>query len=201
MKKIIVWSAMDFMGAGLQSAIADSGLEPIFVSTVVELEFVLDTYPSAPLVISLLDSDYSPTEKILWLNNHVEGVERKQIALLLKRQHETLVPELLSLHHFQVIADDVRLVQLHETLLQLVVNQSLPDYSESVSSERGKLTQMEKSILRLLLQGSDIHHVSQQLAINYKTAQGHKMNAVRKLGFRNSAQLYKNLNGFRSLAC
>ncbi|WMY75319.1 LuxR C-terminal-related transcriptional regulator [Buttiauxella selenatireducens] len=194
MKSIIVWSAMDFMGAGLHSAITESGLEPVFVSTTAELEFVLEADPTVPLLISLLDSSYSPTEKILWLNHHVEDVKGKQIALLLKHQHKSLIPELL-LQHVQMVADNARLAQLHLTLLQMVMN---PGIVSSRSRERGKLTQMEKSILRLLLEGSDIRHVSQQLAINYKTAQCHKMNAVRKLGFRNSAQLYQNLSGFRS---
>lgn len=193
MKSIIVWSAMDFMGAGLHSAITESGLEPVFVSTTAELEFVLEADPTVPLLISLLDNRYSPTEKILWLNHHVEVVKGKQIALLLKHQHKSLVPELL-LHHVQMIADNARLAQLHLTLLQMVMNPGIV----GSRAERGKLTQMEKSILRLLLEGSDIRHVSQQLAINYKTAQCHKMNAVRKLGFRNSAQLYQNLSGFRS---
>lgn len=197
MKNIIVWSAMDFMGAGLHSAIIESGLEPVFVSTTAELEFVLEADPTVPLLISLLDSSYSPTEKILWLNHHVEDVKGKQIALLLKHQHKSLVPELL-LHHVQMIADNARLAQLHLTLLQMVMNPGIVSSMGTRSTERGKLTQMEKSILRLLLDGSDIRHVSQQLAINYKTAQCHKMNAVRKLGFRNSAQLYQNLSGFRS---
>lgn len=188
---------MDFMGAGLNSAIIDSGLEPIFVSTTTELRFVLETHPTVPMLISLLDSHYSLPEKILWLNHHVEDVQGKQVALLLKHQHESLVPELLS-HHFQVITDNVQLVQLHGLLLRMVENPCLPGYTENTPAERGKLTQMEKIIVRLLLQGSDIRHVSQQLAINYKTAQCHKMNAVRKLGFRNSAQLYQNLSGFRS---
>lgn len=190
---------MDFTGAGLQSAIADSGLEPVFVRSMTELPFALWVYPTAPLFINLLGSDYTPTEKILWLNKHVDGFAEKQVALLLKRQHETLVPELLSLDHFLIVADNVRMVQLHDTLLQLVVNQHRP-HGSAPATERGRLTQMEKSILRLLLQDADIHRASQQLEINYKTAQGHKMSAIRKLGFRNSAQLYKNLNGFLALA-
>lgn len=190
---------MDFTGAGLQSTIADAGFEPVFVRSMAGLQFSLRVYPQAPLFINLLDGDYSPTEKILWLNNHVDGFARKQVALLIRRQHQTLVAELLSLDHFLTVADNARVVQLHETLLQLVVNQHRPQ-AEPPTVERGRLTQMEKSILRLLLQGSDIRRVSQLLEINYKTAQGHKMSAVRKLGFRNSAQLYKNLNGFRALA-
>lgn len=190
---------MDFMGAGLRSAIADSGLEPIFVSTMAEVQFMLETDATVPLLISLLDSHYSPKEKILWLNNHVEDVRGKQVALVLKHQHESLVPELL-VHHVKMIADDAQLIQLHETLLQMVVDPGSPGYLGNKPTAHGKLTQMEKNILRLLLQGSDILHVSQQLAINYKTAQCHKMNAVRKLGFRNSAQLYQNLNGFLSFA-
>ncbi|KNC88397.1 helix-turn-helix transcriptional regulator [Trabulsiella odontotermitis] len=200
MKHIIVWSAMDFTGAGLQFAIADAGLEPVFVRSMANLPFALRVYPQAPLFINLLGNDYTPTDKILWLNNHAGGFAQKQVALLLKRQHETLVPELLSLDHFLTVVDNVCVVQLHETLLQLVVNQNRP-HGDTATIERGRLTQMEKSILRLLLQGADIRRVSQLLAINYKTAQGHKMSAVRKLGFRNSAQLYKNLNGFRALAC
>jgi DNA-binding NarL/FixJ family response regulator len=199
MKRIIVWSAMDFMGAGLRSAIADTGLEPIFVSTMAEVQLLLETDATVPLLISLLDSHYTPTEKILWLNNHVEDVRGKQVAMLLKHQHESLVPELL-VHHVQMIADNVQLIQLHEALLQMMLSPGLPGYSGNKPTARGKLTPMEKSILRLLLQGSDILHVSQQLAIHYKTAQCHKMNAVRKLGFRNSAQLYQNLNGFRSFS-
>ncbi|WHP32319.1 LuxR C-terminal-related transcriptional regulator [Trabulsiella odontotermitis] len=199
MKQIIVWSTMDFTGAGLQSAIAVSGLEPVFVCSMAALQFALRVYPTAPLFINLLGNDYTPTEKILWLNNHVDGFAEKQVALLLRRQHETLVPELLLLENCLIVTDNVRLVQLHETLLQLVVNQYRP-YGDAPTAERGRLTQMEKSILRLLLQDADIRRASQQLEINYKTAQGHKMRAIRKLGFRNSAQLYKNLNGFRALA-
>lgn len=190
---------MDFTGAGLQAAIADCGFEPLFVRSMAELHLALKVYPATPLFINLLGSDYTPTDKILWLNNHVDSVAVRQVALLLRRQHEALVPELLSLENCLIVADNVRVMQLHETLLQLVVNQYRP-HGDAPTTERGRLTQMEKSLLRLLLQDADIRRASQQLAINYKTAQGHKMSAIRKLGFRNSAQLYKNLNGFRALA-
>lgn len=92
--------------------------------------------------------------------------------------------------------------QVHEQgafLAPGVAAEMLRDYAEA-GGETPRLTEREREVLRLVVEGKSNKEIAQQLVISPKTASVHRTNIMEKLGVRNSAELVRYVMEHRLLA-
>ena len=92
--------------------------------------------------------------------------------------------------------------QVHEQgafLAPGVAAEMLRDYA-AAGGETPRLTEREREVLRLVVEGKSNKEIAQQLVISPKTASVHRTNIMEKLGVRNSAELVRYVMEHRLLA-
>jgi DNA-binding NarL/FixJ family response regulator len=92
--------------------------------------------------------------------------------------------------------------QVHEQgafLAPGVAAEMLRDYA-ATGGETPRLTEREREVLRLVVEGKSNKEIAQQLVISPKTASVHRTNIMEKLGVRNSAELVRYVMEHRLLA-
>jgi DNA-binding NarL/FixJ family response regulator len=92
--------------------------------------------------------------------------------------------------------------QVHEQgafLAPGVAAEMLRDYAATGGGETPRLTEREREVLRLVVEGKSNKEIAQQLVISPKTASVHRTNIMEKLGVRNSAELVRYVMEHRLL--
>lgn len=80
---------------------------------------------------------------------------------------------------------------LSASLVDMVVEDYVLRVSPEKKSELSKLTPREKEILQLIVDGKSSKEIAYDLNISIKTADAHKLQIMRKLGFSNVVELIK----------
>ena len=93
------------------------------------------------------------------------------------------------------------LTTVEEALSRPNVTRGDPDEIRRFNARQARLTQREREVLALLLEGLPTKGIAQQLRISLRTAEHHRAAAIKRMGARNISELMrmafiaKNLNG------
>lgn len=186
---IKIYTSDNFLGRVIQSYI-HSISDSVFTS---DSQTFIETVPALSsdiIFVNLISSQLSPLKTIQYINTKVPRGDNMIIVIIVDSRDISMC-ENIVLNQRVVILDLSAPLSYYSDIIKN--NSSI---SENIK-QNSKLTSKQRTVLCFLLDGCSIQEISKKLQCNSKTIYTHRNNIIKKINFKNTAELNKSIARLR----
>ncbi len=186
---IKIYTSDNILGRVIQSYI-HSISDSVFTS---DIQTFIETEPALSsdiIFVNLISSQLSPLKTIQFINTKLPG-DDNMIIVIIVDSCDISMCENMILNQSVVILDLSAPLSYYSDIIKN--NSSI---SENIK-QNSKLTSKQRTVLCCLLDGFSIQEISKKLQCNSKTIYTHRKNILKKINFKNTAELNKSIARLR----